>query len=81
MSKSKVRPGGPDSCLFVRSKGDEELGQGMWAFVSISGETDGEDLKYRLAVFLVLTRGSVERSFSVQCCLNSTLSKSLTFSR
>lgn len=55
MSKSKVRPGGPDSCLFVRSKGDEELGQGMWAFVSISGKTDGEDLKYCLAVFLVLT--------------------------
>lgn len=49
MSKSKVRPG--DSCLSVMCKGDAELGEGMWAFVSISGKTDG-DLKYCLAVFL-----------------------------
>lgn len=52
MSKSRVRPG--DSCLSVMCKGDEELGEGMWAFVSISGKTDG-DLKYCLAVFLFLT--------------------------
>lgn len=55
MNKCKVRPGGPDSCLFVMCKGDEELGEGTWAFVSISGKTDGEDLKYCLAVFLFLT--------------------------
>lgn len=54
MNKCKVRPGGPDSALFVMYKG-EELGESTWAFVSISGKTDGEDLKYYLAVLLFLT--------------------------
>lgn len=42
MHTCKVMPGGPKSCLFDMRKGDEELGERMWAFVSILRKTDGE---------------------------------------